>query len=171
MNAGLTGEKNIWGRKRHILVDTEGNLLKVVVHRANIPDSTGAYYVLEDIDSTCPDLELLWADQAYRGELIQYVQEQHGITLDIVAKPADQPGFVVLPRRWVVERTFAWLGRSRRLSKDSEHRAEYSETWVYVASIARMLNRLHPKDNEERPYKRKNTSGCIDTIMPIVNTE
>jgi len=137
------------------LVDTEGNLLMVVVHRANIADRDGAYYVLEAVPQVCPTLQKIWADQGYTGELVTDVQEQYGITLEVVAKLADQHGFIVLPRRWVVERTFAWLGRYRRLSKDYEHRTEYSETWVYVASIARMLRAVHPNETQEQPYKRK----------------
>jgi putative transposase len=149
------GEKKLAGRKRHILVDTEGNLLNVVVHRANIADRDGAYFVLDDVSHTYPELHKIWADQGYTGDLVAEVHDQHGITLEVVAKLADQRGFVVLPRRWVVERTFAWLGRYRRLSKDYEHRSEYSETWVYVASIARMLRTVHPNATDERPYKRK----------------
>ena len=150
----MMGEKKLAGRKRHILVDTEGNLLHVVVHRANIPDREGAYFVLDDVTQHYPALQKIWADQGYTGDLGMVLQEQDGITLEIVAKLADQQGFVVLPRRWVVERTFAWLGRYRRLSKDYEQRAEYSEAWVYIASIARMLRTLHPNEIEERPYKR-----------------
>ncbi len=159
----LTGEKNIRGRKRHILVDTEGNLLKVVVHRANLPDRDGAVFVLEDADDTLPRLEKLWVDQAYNGDLANDMYEKYNIILEIVAKPSEQQGFVVVPRRWVVERTLAWLGRYRRLSKDYEHRPEYSESWVYIASIARMVRRLHPNENEEQPYTRKikNASRAI----------
>lgn len=160
------GEKKLAGRKRHILVDTEGNLLTVVVHRANIPDRDGAYFVLEDVVQSYPALQKIWADQAYTGELATTLQHA-GITLDIVAKLADQQGFVVLPRRWVVERTFAWLGRYRRLSKDYEQRPEYSETWVYVASIARMLRTVHPNQNEERPYKRKKSTELEGISAPV----
>lgn len=171
MSVDLTGEKKLQGRKRHIIVDTEGNLLKVVVHRADIHDSTGAYYVLEDIDECYPQLELLWADQGYRGELVEYMQERYEITLDIVAKPADQTGFVVLPRRWVVERTFAWLGRYRRLSKDYERRVEYSESWVYIASIARLLQNLHPNETQDRPYFRKSKKDTADETPTLVDIE
>jgi len=149
------GEKKILGRKRHILVDTEGNLLNVVVHRADIQDRDGSAFVLEDIDDRHPMIEKIWADQAYTGAIIDDVQHMYAITLDIVKKLPDHDGFVVLPRRWVVERTFAWLGRYRRLSKEYEQRTEYSETWVYIASIARMIRHLHPNPNEERPYTRK----------------
>ena len=163
----LTGEKNIRGRKRHILVDTEGNLLKVVVHRANMPDRNGAAFVLEAADDAFPRLEKIWVDQAYNGDLAHDIEEQYNIILEIVEKPADQKGFIVIPRRWVVERTLAWLGRYRRLSKDYEHRSEYSESWAYLASIARMLRRLHPNEDEERPYKRKVSSCHRENSRPI----
>lgn len=126
----MTGEKNILGRKRHMLVDTEGNLLNVVVHRANIQDRDGAYFVLEDIDVMHPRLEKMWADQAYTGELGEYLEKVYHIILEIVEKSPGQAGCIVLARRWVVERTFAWLGRYRRLSTEYEQREEYSETWV-----------------------------------------
>lgn len=105
------GEKKLAGRKRHSLVDTQGNLLNVVVHRANIPDREGAYFVLEDVSHTYAELHKIWADQGYTGELVAEVQQHEGITLEIVAKVVGQQGCVVLPRRWVVEHTFAWLGR------------------------------------------------------------
>ncbi len=161
------GEKKIAGRKRHILVDTEGNLLTVVVHRANIADRDGAYFVLDDVAQHWSELQKIWADQGYTGDLVVDVQEQYGITLEVVAKLTDQQGFVVLPRRWVVERTFAWLCRYRRLSKDYEQRTEYSEAWVYIASIARMLRTLHPNQTEERPYKRKKIATKKEVMPPL----
>ncbi len=161
------GEKKLAGRKRHMLVDTEGNLLNVVVHRANIADRDGAYFVLEDVPQRYPLLQKVWADQGYTGALVVEMQEQYGITVEGVAKLADQHRFVVLPRRWVVERTFAWLGRYRRLSKDYEHRTEYSETWVYVASIARMLRTVHPNESEERPYKRRKVTRPKEEIGAV----
>lgn len=154
----LTGGKKIRGRKRHILVDTEGNLLNVVAHRANMSDRDGAIFVLDDANTTFPRLEKIWVDQAYNGGLADEIYEDYTIILEIVANPSEQKGFVVVPRRWVVERTVAWLGRYRRLSKDYEHHAEYSESWVYIASIARMLRKLAPNDQEERPYKRTKRS-------------
>ncbi len=148
-------------------MDTEGNLLTVVVHRASIADREGAYFVLEDVAQQWPTLQKVWADQAYTGDLGQDMHQQHGITLEIVAKLTEQQGFVVLPRRWVVERTFAWLGRYRRLSKDYEQRVEYSETWVYIASIARMLRTVYPNDIEERPYTRKKTPIAKEVIAGV----
>lgn len=161
------GEKKLCGRKRPILVDTEGTLLTVVVHRADIQERDGAYFVLEDIDRAFPQVEKSWADQAYTGELVVDVGHAYGITLEIVKKLVDQEGFVVLPRRWVVERTFAWLCRYRRLSKDYEHRTEYSEAWVYIASIARMLRTVHPNKSEERPYARKKPPATKEVMMPL----
>ncbi len=161
------GEQTIAGRKRHILVDTEGKLLTVVVHRANIADRDGAYFVLDDVAQHWPELQKIWADQGYTGDLVVDVQEQYGITLEVVAKLTDQQGFVVLPRRWVVERTFAWLCRYRRLSKDYEQRTEYSEAWGSIASIARMLRTLHPNQTEERPYKRKKKSTTKEVMNPL----
>ncbi len=155
------------GRKRHILVDTEGNLLTVVVHRANIQDRDGAYFVLEDIDMAHPRLEKIWADQAYTGELGEYLWKAYQVILEIVEKPLGQTGFVVLARRWVVERTLAWLGRYRRLSKDYEQREEYSETWVYLASIGRMIGKLYPNSDNESPYIRKKVALCEDTNVSL----
>ena len=154
-NVALTGEKKIKGRKRHILVDTTGNLLRIVVHSAGIQDRDGAIYVFDDINNDYPELAKIWADQGYTGELGDYILDKYKIDLEVVEKAPDQQGFVVLPRRWVVERSLAWLNRYRRLSKDYEHRVEYSEAWVYVSSISRMLRKLHPDMHEERPYLRK----------------
>ncbi len=113
-----------------------------------------------------PALQKIWADHGYTGDLATTLQHA-GSTLEIVAKLAHQQGFVGLPRRWVVERTFAWLGRYRRLSKDDEQRPEYSETWVYVASIARMLRTLHPNQREERPYKCKKRTELEGISAPV----
>jgi putative transposase len=161
------GEKKIRGRKRHTLVDTMGNLLRVVVHRADIQDRDGAYYVFEDIKDLYPKLAKVWADQAYAGELGADLLEEYGIILEIVKKLPEQQGFVVLPRRWVVERSFAWCGRYRRLSKDYEYRVEYSETWVYIASISRMLRKLYPNRSEEQPYIRKKKAPKQDKISAL----
>ena len=138
-----------------------------MVHRANLPDRDGARFVLEDADIVFPRVEKIWADHAYNGDLADELDTRYDVILTIVAKPPDQQGFVVVPRRWVVERTFAWLGRYRRLSKDYEHRPEYSESWVYIASIARMVRRLYPNELEERPYTRKQTTAVKDEITQM----
>jgi putative transposase len=136
----------------------------VVVHHADLQDRDGAYYVFEDITDQYLTLAKVWADQGYSGDLGADLLDQYNIILEIVEKLPEQHGFVVLPRRWVVERSFAWLGRYRRLSKDYEQRVEYSETWVYIASISRMLRKLHPNTDEEQPYMRKKKVTNQDKI-------
>ena len=142
---GFDAGKKITGRKRHTLVDTLGLILKVVVTAGNVQDRDGAKALLEEI-STEKDvikrLELIWADGGYRGELISWVEETFGWKLEIVEKPKDQKGFQILPRRWVVERTFAWLVRQRRLARDYERLPETSEAFIYVAMIRLMLRSL-----------------------------
>jgi putative transposase len=121
-----------------------GLLLAVIVHSANIQDRDGARYVLTYISDWLPRLERIIGDGGYRGKLVGWVQATFGWTLEIVLRTADMVGFEVLPKRWVVERTFAWLGRYRRLSKDYEGKTEVSEAFVYVAMIHLMLRRLAP---------------------------
>jgi putative transposase len=133
------------GRKRHILVDTLGLLLTVVVHAANIQDRDGAKLVLDRARGKFPRLALIWADGGYAGKLIEWVKETCSWILEIVKRSDDVQGFVVLPRRWVVERTFGWLGRCRRLSKDYEEQLASSEAMVHLAMIQLMLKRLAPK--------------------------
>jgi putative transposase len=146
----------VCGRKRHILVDTEGHLLAVVVHAADVGEREGARWVLRVTQRWWRRLQQLWADQGYTGdELAAWLRAEYGIELEIVGKPVDQAGFVVLPRRWVVERTLAWLGRSRRLSKEYEHWPEYTETVIYLASLHFLLKRLAPARRLERPYTRR----------------
>ncbi len=129
------------GRKRHLLVDTEGILSRAAVLSAGIQDADGATDLLTLARPACSRLEQIWADGAYAGALVEWTREQCGWRLVIVSKLPDQQGFQVLPRRWVVERTFGWLGRNRRLSKDDEEYAETSEAWLYLASIRLMLRR------------------------------
>jgi putative transposase len=130
------------GRKRHILVDTMGLLLAVIVHSANIQDRDGARYVLTYIAEWLPRLHTVVADGGYAGKLVRWVRETFDWTLTIVKRSADMVGFEVLPVRWRVERTFAWLGRYRRLRTDYEACTEVSEAFVYVAMIHLMLRRL-----------------------------
>jgi putative transposase len=126
------------------VVDTLGLLLIVLVHAAHIQDRDGAKLLLERIRGCFPRLVLLWADGAYGGPLVEWVQQATGWVLQIVKRCADQKGFVVLPKRWIVERTFGWLGRYRRLSKDYEEQPQSSETMVYISMIQLMLKRLEP---------------------------
>ncbi len=132
------------GRKRHLLVDTLGLLLVVVVHAANIQESDGAKLVLARAAGRFPRLRLIWADRGYKAHFIAWAKATPGWLVEVVAKPSGQRGFAVLPKRWIVERTFAWLGRSRRLSKDDEALPETGEAWVQVAMIHLMLKRLEP---------------------------
>jgi putative transposase len=157
----LMGAKKINGRKRHILVDTSGLLLKVIVHQAGLQDREGAKQVLMAMQTEFPTITHVWADMGYTGTLQDWMQETFGWKLTIVKRPTrprgvwafpDQvidwaamlppKGFHPLPRRWVVERTFAWLGRNRRLSKDYERLTTTEEAWMYLAGIRLMLHRL-----------------------------
>jgi putative transposase len=140
---GYDAGKGVWGRKRHVITDTVGNVLDVVVHAADIQDRDGARLLFERLwEKTREQVQKIWADGAYKGDLIDWVQESLDAVLDIVEREEDQDGFEVLPRRWVVERTFAWLGRYRRLSKDYERCTRSSEGMIYIASIQTMAKRI-----------------------------
>ncbi len=135
-------EKKVNGRTRHIVVDTEGNLLRVWVSTAKLSDREAVWWWLDVVGAAVPTLQCIFADQGYTGPIVQWAKAQWDIVLEVVKKAKDQAGFVPLPRRWVVERTFAWLGRNRRLAKDYEQVTECSETWIYLASIRLLLTRL-----------------------------
>jgi putative transposase len=132
------------GRKRHIVVDTMGLLLAVVVHAADIQDPHWAKLVLAKLAGRFPRLKLIWADGMYGGRLIAWAYLFGGWLIELVKRTANSHSFEVLPRRWVVERTFGWLGRNRRLSKDYEELTESSEAWIHLAMIQLMLKRLRP---------------------------
>lgn len=135
--------KRVAGRKRHIVVDTTGLLLAVVVHSASVQDRDGVKRVTAGLVARFPRLRLIWADAAYEAAVGRAKQFGRYV-LELVRKPAGQKGFVLLPRRWVVERTFAWLMRCRRLSRDYERLTESSEAMVHLAMIRLMLRRLKP---------------------------
>jgi transposase len=156
---GYDGGKKINGRKRHLVVDTQGLLLKAKVLPADQHDRPAAEQVLAGLHQPFPEVRLLWADTAYRG-LTGWLGEQLGWSLEITRHwwtgarvwvaagqpPPERPaGFQVLPHRWIVERTFAWLGRNRRLSKDYERLCETTETWIYLAMTRLMLRRIAAK--------------------------
>lgn len=125
------------------MVDSQGHLLRVKVHPADVPDGEGAREVLYRLGQRWPQLQLLWADSHYGGdELAAWVWDELGVTIEVVRRPAGQKGWFLVRRRWVVERSFAHLGRSRRLSKDYEARAKYSESQVYLASIRQLVRRI-----------------------------
>ena len=133
---GYDAGKKVKGRKRHIVVDTLGLPLAVAVHPADIQDRDGARLVLARLLGRFPRLQLIWADGAYGGKLVEWARTVGGWTLELVRRPAQQHTFQVLPRRWVVERTFGWLNLQRRLSKDYEALCETTETWIYIAMTA-----------------------------------
>ena len=121
-----------------------GLLLSVVVHAAGIQDRDGARLVINKLPGRFPRLSLIWADGGYRGQLADWALSLSGWVLEIVQRPKDSHTFEALPRRRVVERTLAWLGRRRRLSKDYEALPETTESWVYIAMTHLMLRRLAP---------------------------
>ncbi len=119
-----------------------GLVLLVVVHTANIQDRDGAKLVLKKAKGLYPKLQLVWADGGYSGALIEWVHQVCGWILQTILRPVGVKGFTLLPRRWVVERTFAWLGNYRRLSKDYEYLPAVSETMITVAMIHLMARRI-----------------------------
>jgi putative transposase len=147
---GFHGGKQVTGRLRHVAVDTLGLVLMVVVTAANVSDPAGARLLLQRLFEHLvgrsryhwQGLKKIWVDGAYRGTLIPWALTLFGWTLEVVKKLEGQVGFQVLPKRWVVERTFAWLNRQRRLSKDYERLPATSEAFIYVAMIRLMTRRL-----------------------------
>jgi len=131
------------GRKLHALVDVEGLPLRVIVHSAGIQDRDGATLVLDKIRQRFPWLELVWADAGYNAHQVKdAVARSPGLRLEIIKRTDDTKGFVVLPRRWVVERTFSWFGRNRRLAKDYENLADTLAAFVTLAAIQFAIRRL-----------------------------
>jgi putative transposase len=126
-------------------------VLAVVVHAADIQDRDGAKLLLNKIKDKCPRLRLIWADGAYAGQLIEWVKTFCGWLLEIVKKKENSPGFHVLPRRWVVERTFGWIGRYRRHSKDYEYLPESRETMILISMIQVMMHRAARKGKSMTP--------------------
>jgi putative transposase len=141
---GFDGGKKVNGRKRHILVDVMGNLLKVVVHAANIGEREGAKLLLAELpDPLWERLEKILADGGYAGDDFAFwVEDEYSLAWEVVLRPAQKKGFVLLPRRWIVERSFAWFGRYRRLAKDFEKLVENSAAMIYLASLHRLLRHL-----------------------------
>jgi putative transposase len=139
---GYDAGKKVKGRKRHILVDTLGLLLKAKVLTADVQDRDGAKMLFSEIKEQMPRLQLIWADGGYRGKLIEWVAVQCLWILEIVKRNDQLKKFAPLPKRWIVERTFSWLNRNRRLSKDYERKIESSEAWLYLSMSILMLKRL-----------------------------
>ena len=131
------------GRKIHALVDTQGLPLRVIVHSAGVQDRDGAALVLDKIRNSFPWLELVWADNGYNAhQVAAAVARVPSLRIEIVKRSDDMKGFVLLPRRWVVERTFSWFGRNRRLAKDWENLATTLQTFVVLASIQIAIRRF-----------------------------
>ncbi len=167
---GYDGGKKVRGRKRHLLVDTEGLVLKAKVHSAKVPDQDGLKLLLDSARTAVSGLKHLWLDAGYEGRGKRWVEEVLGLNVEIVRRPPKPipeevarswaqewakegqkvdwqklmppRGFMVLPRRWVVERTFSWLGQNRRMSKDYERLCATSEAFVYAAMTRLMVRRL-----------------------------
>jgi putative transposase len=142
---GFDAGKHVMGRKRHILVDTLGLLLGVLVTAASVSDPAGARQLLKRLGGFCKNLRKIWADGTYRGELLHWVAAHFRFRIEPVVPPKGQKGFHVLPRRWVVERTFAWFDANRRLSKDYEGLTDSSEAIIYIAMTRLLLRRLAPR--------------------------
>lgn len=133
----MTGGKKTKGRKRHIVVDTLGNLIQVIVHAANIHDTKGGCARLQAAAAKVSTLQAFSGDEGYRGTAVEFVENTLGLKLHISKKIKD--AFAVLPMRWVVERTFAWLGQYRRLSKDYEILKLTAENMVRIAMLRIMV--------------------------------
>jgi putative transposase len=117
-------------------------VLRVLVHAADISDSEGGIWLLNEYAEVLTSLEIVRVDQGYKQMFVDWVSQYLSCTVEVLEKTADQVGFAVLPKRWVVERTFAWLGRNRQLSKEYDRRPESTEGWIYLASIDILLKRL-----------------------------
>jgi transposase len=140
---GYDAAKKIKGRKRHIVTDTIGLMLGATIHPADVQDRDGAPLVIEAIHDLFPWLRHLFADSAYSGDKLLAALAKFGRwSVEIVKRTAEVVGFEVLPRRWVVERTLAWLNRNRRLAKDFEASSPSAQTWVYIASVQLLIRRL-----------------------------
>lgn len=149
---GYDAGKKTNGRKRHIVTDTLGLLVVVLVTAASVQDRDGGRLVLGRARMAMPSIVLVWADGGYAGRLVTFARQYLRIALEIVKKPEGQRGFEVLPRRWVVERTLSWISRCRRLSKDYERLPEHAEAMVKWAMIGLMTRRLAP-GSRRRPWQ------------------
>jgi len=134
-------EKKIKGRKRQIAVDTQGLLHQVIVHKVNMHDSKGGAILVDDVLQQQPQVETVLVDLGYRGFFEEVVQELHQRKVEFSSKITGQ--FIIQPKRWIVERTLAWLNWARRLSKDFEQKCLHSENIIRLAAIALTLRQIH----------------------------
>ena len=141
----MTGEKKVNGRKRQFWVDTNGFLVRVLVHPADISDAEGAEWLLAAHHHAFPRMHEIRVDEGYKQGLDEWLQKNTAIRLNIIEKPPGQTGFAVIPKRLVVERSIAWAGRNRLASKEYNRNPESSEAFLYLGSIAMLLNRLYPR--------------------------
>lgn len=150
---GYDAGKKVKGRKRHIITDTLGLLLAVFIHTADVQDRDGALPLIDDAVEKYPSIKKVYADSAYAGRYAKDVKHRHGVDVEVVRRPTsrwhdaqlplfEEPAFVVLPKRWVVERTHAWSGRPRRLAKDQDRRLDVATAWIWFTEARILLRRL-----------------------------
>ncbi len=162
------GEKNINGRKRQLWVDIRGNVCVIWVHAADLADRDALVLMLDQFLDRFPRVVVLLVDAGYRAEGLAELEREYGIAIRVVEKPANQKGFVVQKRRWIVERSIGWWGRYRRLVRDYEGLPQSSESWLHLASIGRLLQRLFPDPAVERPYKRQHRTPASAHFVSLL---
>ncbi|QMU31492.1 IS5 family transposase [Adhaeribacter radiodurans] len=139
---GIDGNKKVKGRKRHLLTDTNGLIMGIKVHPANEHESKSAMALLQTVKYKYDQLKTIFADKAYRSQLLEQVKQEFGWQINIITKQPDKKGFQLLPKRWVIERTFAWFEPYRRLAKDFELLPASAEAWIQISAIRLMSNRI-----------------------------
>jgi len=164
---GYDGGKKVAGRRRHLLVDTLGLVWGLAVLPAAPTDWDGAVQVFERCGQALPRLAKVWADSAYRVEaLLRWIQAKCRWVLEVVRNRPGQTTFEVQKWRWIVERTFGWFGRYRRLSKDYEHNPRSSETWIYISAIHRMSRWMLPEKDRDNDLMKRPRRKCSGPIRP-----
>ncbi|WP_331750976.1 IS5 family transposase [Streptomyces globisporus] len=158
---GYDAGKKINGRKRHLVVDTRGLPLMVMVTPASLSDRDAAKEILFRLRLTHPEITIVWADSAYAGKLVTWAKRRLNLTIKPVSRPKDTSGFIVLPRRWVVERSLAWMMHARRHARDYERLIQHSETLITWAAVTLMTRRL----TREGPRTRSRTAGSPDAEL------
>jgi putative transposase len=166
--SGYDAGKKVKGRKRHLIVDVCGLVLAVLVLAANVQDRDGGWRILSAMHAAYPSIVKVWADGAYAGDLVRRARDELKIDVEIVKTPPDAHAFQVLPRRWVVERTFGWWNRERRLSKDYERLPSTTEAWVHVTMVRLMTRRLsHPTGEAASLPTAEPTSPAVLALPPV----